>query len=681
LLIGIDHYPNFRQLSGCINDVQAMAQILVEYFNFPESNVLQLLDDAATQEGIRVSWEQMLMRVGKGDIVVVQFSGHGSQMRDREGDEADGWDETIVPYDSGRRKIPNRDISDDEIYLWLQRLTAITPNITLIFDCCHSGTITRDPFGDTARWAPPDDRPIKELPPSPVPRAARLERNTEKSASGWLPANRSYTLFAGCRSDESSHEIRVDKEGHTQGVLTYFLARELRKARPGTTYRDVFEAVAPRVTATYRSQHPQLEGSWDREIFGLSDFEPMRFIPVRDRMGERVSLGAGLASGVTEGSTWSVYRAATKSTKGKVRLGSIEVVEVRGVTSFARVLAETSLGAVEAGTRAVEETRKEGHLSLSVEVVATGRYEREAGKLLEEIGRSPILRTADKRKKGDVRVYLLAPRKEASLGEPVPRLGALTRPTWAAVGRSDDLLLPLHTLGEPGVVGILRENLEKLARYRYGLALEDPEGPLQGTVSLSLLRRRRGGSWVGVKAGSDNEVEFHEGDCLAFKVTNNASLPLYLAVLDFGLTGRVGLVYPAGRVQDPLRPGRTLNVGTRPGEEMTLEMPEEFPLNPWDSREAGGVETLKLFATAQEFDPDLLTQQAFRDAGEMTSLEQLLGSALSMSTARDLAAVQIRPGEDLWTTIQCSFRLKPRSPMSKLSAEAVRRASLPTHPL
>src|SRR3954463_10615632 len=248
LLIGIDRYPNFCQLSGCVNDVVAMRQVLVDNFDFTESNIAQLLNEEATQESIRASLERLLLRVGKDDILLVQFSGHGSRMRDREGDEPDGWDETIVPFDSGRKKLPNRDISDDETYLWLQRLAAITPNVTLIFDSCHAGGITRDPFGDSGRSVPPDERPVRELPPSPIPRGTVLKSRADDGPSGWLPTSRSYTLFAGCQSDERSHEVWTDKKGHTQGVLTYFLTRALVKTRPGNTYRDVFEAIAPQVT-------------------------------------------------------------------------------------------------------------------------------------------------------------------------------------------------------------------------------------------------------------------------------------------------------------------------------------------------------------------------------------------------------------------------------------------------
>jgi len=36
MLIGINRYPNFRQLAGCVNDIEAMRQVPTDSFNFPE---------------------------------------------------------------------------------------------------------------------------------------------------------------------------------------------------------------------------------------------------------------------------------------------------------------------------------------------------------------------------------------------------------------------------------------------------------------------------------------------------------------------------------------------------------------------------------------------------------------------------------------------------------------------
>ena len=120
-----------------------------------------------------------------------------------------------------------------------------------------------------------------------------------------MPLSERYVLIAGCRDEKSSYEYRVRQDGQVvnHGTLTYFLSRELVKAGPGATYRDVFEPAKTQVTAVQPRQHPQIEGARDRELLGVLDIQPMRFAPVRRRgWGDQVTLGAGAAHGMTVGS-------------------------------------------------------------------------------------------------------------------------------------------------------------------------------------------------------------------------------------------------------------------------------------------------------------------------------------------------------------------------------------------
>jgi hypothetical protein len=74
-------------------------------------------------------------------------SSHGAQVPDLNGDEEDGLDETIAPYDTrletenGKRVLRNQ-VIDDEIDALLKRIP--DRNVTVVTDACHSGTVTRD---------------------------------------------------------------------------------------------------------------------------------------------------------------------------------------------------------------------------------------------------------------------------------------------------------------------------------------------------------------------------------------------------------------------------------------------------------------------------------------------------------------------------------------------------------
>ncbi len=666
LLIGINRYPNFAprgQLSGCVNDVEVMRQVLVNSFDFPESHVAVITDEQASREGILGAMRELVQRVGPEDIVVFHYSGHGSQMTDLEGDEPDGLDETIVPYDSGRAPHENRDIKDDEIYLWLRELTAKTSAVTLIFDCCHSGTIVRDDFGGEVRWVEPDLRPAHELPPSPIPLAFRgqLDGGRDVGPSGWLPLGERYVLISGCSQKERSFEIE-EPAGVRHGALTFFLSRELLKAESGATYRDVFEAMAPLVSSRFADQHPQLEGARDLAVFGVGRIEPMKFVPVVQRSGDRVILGGGAACGLTEGSQWAIYPAGTKAVTPEMEpLGLVSLTAVRAVTSEARLLRELQPGAVTEGMRGVEESHAL-ETRMPVEVIAPSGQDVQA--LIEGLDGSKVLRRAERGGGyAKARAYLLAPRSKVTKTSSVPQLGPLREETWAVVGENGDLLMPTRRRHEPGVVGVLRENLEKVARYRLIMDLENATSALAGKVNVEILRKTLSGLQA-PEAGDGGLPLFHEGDDVAFKISHQHEKPLFVYLLDLGLTGRIQLVYPAPGAEDCLLPAIALEVGTQPGREISLYIPDEFPfLAAGPGEEVEGVETLKILFTTHPADFQPLFQSGVREGvgGPASSLDDLLLTTFGGGgyTRRDTRtrAERIEGPED-WTVLTRSFRVR-----------------------
>ena len=710
LLIGIDRYPNFpehAQLAGCVNDVEAMAGLLIDRFSFPVANVERVLNGAASQAGIRAALAGLHERAGAEDVVVIHYSGHGSRMADPT--SPDGMAETIVPSDSGRVSLPNRDIADSELHRWLLRLTERTSHLTLIFDSCHSGHVLRDPFGARGRWVEEDPRPASEgsAPPQAAPvggggparrRGQEARRGREADLGGpaglgglaepggagaasgagsWrLPLGRRYVLVAGCRSAETSFEVLAEDAGGVQhGALSYFLCQELAKAGAMTTFRDLFEVVAPQVSARYPSQHPQLEGARDRQVFGLAELEPMRFVPVRQDAAGGVTLAAGAACGMTAGSTWAVYPPGTRSLgSGAQPRGRVEVTRVRAFDSEARLL-EGEVGA--AGGRAVEQTHRYGEARLGVEIDASaGRRPAAAAALRAGIVASQLLRlqaagdgatlAAAGAMAAAARVYLLPARGAARPGDPVPAAGALAQDSWAVVGADGELSMPVHAAAEPGVVGLLLENLEKRARYRAAMELADPGGPLSGRVRLALLGRagerwvERGDRGADEQGGACGEPTFRAGERIAFEIKHCHPSPLYFTLLDFGLSGAISLIYPAmgGEQKPAARDGATL-VGSGEDEAITLCLPEGFPYGgAAAARQAGWLETVKLFATTREVDFGALLQGTMRDADD-SPLARLLRTSLTGHGTREMAVARPAAADGDWTVVQRSFRLLP----------------------
>lgn len=112
--------------------------------------MLILMDDGhhhdPTRKNIIDAFRRITQYSKAGDVVFLHYSGHGGRVPDRDGDEDDGYDETLIPVDfksAGQ-------IVDDEIFKVLVRAMPAGVNVTVLMDCCHSGTALDLPYSVNA---------------------------------------------------------------------------------------------------------------------------------------------------------------------------------------------------------------------------------------------------------------------------------------------------------------------------------------------------------------------------------------------------------------------------------------------------------------------------------------------------------------------------------------------------
>lgn len=667
LLIGINKYAklNVCDLKGCVNDVQSMAELLCSRFGFTEADITKLIDEQASRDAILSSMDALVERTGEDDVVVLHYSGHGSQMTDREGDEPDGMDETIVPHDSGRGEDPNRDITDDEVYVRLLGLTQKTRNATIIFDCCHSGTGCRDAFGDKIRRVPNDSRSAADLPPSTLPlKFADQAETKERLCGGLLPVRGRYAFIAGCTDDECAYEHR-ERSGNEvvhHGALTFFLLKELAQAGPESTLRDVFEQARDKVSLSHPHQHPCAEGALEREVFGTKDFQTQSFLQVTERSESVVMLSGGLIHGLTRGSHWAVHQRGVRAlTQESPVLGIVEITTLSSVTAEAKILSEHAPGAILKGSSAFEAMHSFGNGCLAI-TIRTPELIADDGGLKVLIEKSPFLSLSEE---GDMQVYALSPRAVATDGDPVPQLGSIAKAVWAVVDREGVLRLPPIAMSQPGATGRLVSNLEKLARQQRVRDIRNPDwgSSLRDKIGFELLRNDPTYGWAAAQCDINSPVTFKEGDLIAFEVCNRYRAPIYISILDLGLTGGVSLLYPPEGSSERLFPGIKLRVGVRPGEQMRLVFPEGLMsrVNA-HAQPSSGQEVFKLFASERPADFRPLLQGAAAPRGSSRSVIRGLSLMervidLAFAGARSLLGKQSR--ED-WTTVERPFLLSPR---------------------
>ena len=148
LIVGVGEYKNANipDLKGPPNDARRFYELLTgkNGYAFPKQNVCLLLNEQATTGEFKQLFDTALVeRARENDVVVIFFAGHGSQARDKNGDEPDEWDETLMFHDARTDGIG--DLRDDEFNQMLARLYRKTRYITVILDSCNAGTATRDP--------------------------------------------------------------------------------------------------------------------------------------------------------------------------------------------------------------------------------------------------------------------------------------------------------------------------------------------------------------------------------------------------------------------------------------------------------------------------------------------------------------------------------------------------------
>lgn len=274
LLIGINKYqiPG-ADLRGCVNDVEDLTSALVDCYGFKKSDITVLADGAATKKAMQAGIKALLRDSKKGDVALVHYSGHGSNVPDDNGDEADGRDEILCPTDLNW----DDPLRDD----WLRTTFDSVKdgvNLTVIMDCCHSGTNTR-------AFLPPDTPVRQRYLPSPwgigatesgrslpksvtteLRRSSRAARKSRDIVNADLPE----VLITGCRDTQTSADAFIN--GRYNGALTYALVNAMRKGKTSLTYNQLHDLATGVLKAKKFEQVPQLEGRkvrFDTPLFSV----------------------------------------------------------------------------------------------------------------------------------------------------------------------------------------------------------------------------------------------------------------------------------------------------------------------------------------------------------------------------------------------------------------------------
>jgi hypothetical protein len=276
LCIGINNYPGTHMdLNGCINDANDWAAEL----DGRAFAVSTLIDKEATKAAMVAAFKKVIGGAGSGDLVIITFSGHGTYVPETNGDELDGLDEALCPYDL---QTGGGALIDDEIHaLFAARAAGV--RLVLISDSCHSGTVTRAAADDAdsdrdvprprfmpmGNWLPADQLP-RGVSGKPLPTVAVTSGASPFAAA--LSRRSGDLLLAGCKEGPNNFSYDARIKGRANGAFTYFALKTLKALRPGASYADWMAAVNPQfLPSVSYPQSPQIFGSAEakkRTVFG-----------------------------------------------------------------------------------------------------------------------------------------------------------------------------------------------------------------------------------------------------------------------------------------------------------------------------------------------------------------------------------------------------------------------------
>ncbi|HEV2839830.1 MAG TPA: caspase family protein [Chthoniobacterales bacterium] len=251
LCVGIDNYPT-APLGGCANDAQEWRRTF-QSLGFEEPHLL--LNEEATRSEILGQLSGLLGSSRAGDVVAFQFSGHGTQLPDLDGDEAGGdtpdKDEALCPVDFA----DGRFVIDDDLAAVFDTIPAGV-SVTVFADCCHSGSNTRlavgpPPVGGAGRNVKKRFLPATEA----MKQAHAAFRSSLGGTRGAAPRG-AYdkareVLFAACRS----REVALESDGH--GHFTTNAMRILASGIEGLTNAE-FQARVVQAFGANAGQNPEL---------------------------------------------------------------------------------------------------------------------------------------------------------------------------------------------------------------------------------------------------------------------------------------------------------------------------------------------------------------------------------------------------------------------------------------
>lgn len=290
VVIGINYLDKPKGdggLDGCVNDAHRFKALLENSFGFEDKNIRLLFDDENPNKGTWPTKKNILDAIHwltkgarPGDSLVFNYSGHGTQVKDKKGDEKDGKDEAICPCDQEKAGV----IIDDEFKKLLCDNIPEGVRVTCVLDCCHSGSIMDLPYQrviyetdknefrensenmymEQEEEKQTEKHVIKKKRNEPVGGASRVggRRRRRGKVHGFHQARaenvgpKDVICISGCED----HDVSVGSQfgGESYGAMTWAFLQVMNASGGNITYAELVMKIRQLIHHRKLKQIPQL---------------------------------------------------------------------------------------------------------------------------------------------------------------------------------------------------------------------------------------------------------------------------------------------------------------------------------------------------------------------------------------------------------------------------------------
>ena len=371
LVIAIGNYDSstgWKTISSA-NDINFIKPTLLSQ-GFSESDIEIIQNEKATKEGIINSIDRLIAKAQAGDIIVFHFSGHGQQVfDDANKDEADGYDEALVPYNANMRYgggyTGQNHIRDDELGTKLKLLRkkiGKQGSLLVLLDACHSGTGTRGQDISITRGSEAKCEP-------------EGYKNTISGTRGGSSAEGVFddrellsnmVVISAASADQLNYETK-DNNNNGVGALSYAFSRALAQSAGPLNYKILFEKIKTDIQSWKPYQNPQIEGNTEQQVLGGKFIPSTEIVRIsRWNSDNSIEIPRGIIHSINTGTRFDLYPVEVTDFKASQPVAS-------GVVSEALMGKSTGVfsGSVPPKDRAyniVFQTKSFGDMSVAVKI-------------------------------------------------------------------------------------------------------------------------------------------------------------------------------------------------------------------------------------------------------------------------------------------------------------------------